>query len=203
MELAQPLKERNRTSFNRGYIINDGKPSAECETSEKANQLNRYSSTKKKSFWTVFEIFFVVPGPSNLSDAMYSSGVTSRHSKNRYESKSNKRKHIKKNDEQNGECMPTKIDYLNSRIRINISGKIFEVPESILNQYPLTLLGCYEERIQFYDCVRDEFFFDRNREAFEDILPIRFKNFITDILEFNLHLNYNYYKPIASLRFIN
>lgn len=99
---------------------------------------------------------------------MYSSGVNSRHSTNRFELKPSKRKFVKKNQlEKINESLPTKTNYLNSRLRINISGKLFEVPENILNRYPLTILGCYEQRMKFYDCIKDEFFFDRNREAFE------------------------------------
>ena len=105
---------------------------------------------------------------------MYSSGVNSRFNPNRNEIKKNYRrqfnknnKYTQRNDTKNDPILINKNSYLNSRVRLNISGKIFEVPEAILSRYPLTLLGCYEERIKFYDYVRDEFFFDRNREAFE------------------------------------
>jgi potassium voltage-gated channel Shaker-related subfamily A protein 4 len=56
------------------------------------------------------------------------------------------------------------------RLMINISGKRFEVEEKLLNKYPTTLLGCEQKRSKYYDPLRNEYFFDRNREAFENIL---------------------------------
>jgi hypothetical protein len=56
------------------------------------------------------------------------------------------------------------------RIRINIAGKFYEILKSQLEQYPHSLLGCQQRRTTFYDVKRDEYFFDRNREAFEGIL---------------------------------
>lgn len=110
---------------------------------------------------------------------MYSSGVNSGQNKKRVDLKPNGRKSIKKYQiTNNNEILVTKLNYLNSRIRINISGKIFEIPEKILNQYPHTLLGCYEERVKFFDCVKDEYFFDRNREAFEGNFFSKFKYFV-------------------------
>ncbi|CAF0902478.1 unnamed protein product [Brachionus calyciflorus] len=109
-------------------------------------------------------------------DRMYSGGTSSRFGQSKNEIKSNYKRKIGKFNKYttknkdyliNNPILISKTNYFNSRIRLNISGKIFEIPESILSKYPMTLLGCYEDRIKFYDYLRDEFFFDRNREAFE------------------------------------
>lgn len=56
------------------------------------------------------------------------------------------------------------------RIIINISGLRFETRVKTLDQYPHTLLGNHEKRNQYYDSLRDEYFFDRNRPSFDAIL---------------------------------
>jgi hypothetical protein len=58
----------------------------------------------------------------------------------------------------------------NERLRMNISGKIFEIYEKHVTRYPLSLLGNADERQKYYDHARNEYFFDRNGEAFEGIL---------------------------------
>ena len=59
--------------------------------------------------------------------------------------------------------------YFNSRIRINVSGKKYELYEHLVANFSNTLLGNGAERAEYYDSKRDEYFFDRNREAFEGI----------------------------------
>ena len=56
------------------------------------------------------------------------------------------------------------------RIVINVSGLRFETQLTTLGQYPETLLGNRHKRDQFYDPLRDEYFFDRNRPSFDAIL---------------------------------
>lgn len=56
------------------------------------------------------------------------------------------------------------------RITLNVSGAVFEVKLEILQRFPQTLLGCQYKRTQFYDQTRNEYFFDRHRQAFEAIL---------------------------------
>lgn len=56
------------------------------------------------------------------------------------------------------------------RLTLNISGAIFEIREEQLRRCPNTLLGCSTKRSKFYDPQRDEYFFDRHRQAFEGIL---------------------------------
>lgn len=56
------------------------------------------------------------------------------------------------------------------RVHINVSGKKYELFEKQLEKFPNTLLGSPAERFKYYDRLRDEYFFDRNREAFEGIV---------------------------------
>ena len=59
---------------------------------------------------------------------------------------------------------------LATRVRINVSGNVYETLESTLARYPSTLLGCPSKRNLFFDSKRQEYFFDRNRNAFDAIL---------------------------------
>lgn len=56
------------------------------------------------------------------------------------------------------------------RVVINISGLRFETQLKTLARYPSTLLGDPRKRMRYYDPVKDEFFFDRNRPSFDAIL---------------------------------
>ena len=56
------------------------------------------------------------------------------------------------------------------RVVINVSGMIFETREGTLARYPNTLLGCEDKREKFYVPEFHEYFFNRNRSAFEAIL---------------------------------
>ncbi|KAM4613454.1 potassium voltage-gated channel subfamily A member 10-like [Polymixia lowei] len=56
------------------------------------------------------------------------------------------------------------------KVVINISGLIFETQLSTLNQFPETLLGHPMKRISYFDPMRNEYFFDRNRPSFDGIL---------------------------------
>ncbi|NIG58384.1 potassium voltage-gated channel subfamily A member [Pontoporia blainvillei] len=58
----------------------------------------------------------------------------------------------------------------NQRVIINIAGLRFETQLRTLNQFPETLLGDQEKRVQFFDSMRNEYFFDRNRPSFDGIL---------------------------------
>lgn len=58
----------------------------------------------------------------------------------------------------------------NKRIRINVSGTMFETLEETLSRFPETLLGCPTERLKYFDERHDEYFFNRNRLAFDAIL---------------------------------
>ena len=62
-------------------------------------------------------------------------------------------------------------DNVSDRIVINVSGLKFETHIETLEQNgPDTLLGNEEKRSKYYDSVRNEYFFDRNRPAFDAIL---------------------------------
>ncbi|XP_002736169.1 potassium voltage-gated channel subfamily A member 1-like [Saccoglossus kowalevskii] len=56
------------------------------------------------------------------------------------------------------------------RVVINVSGLRFETQLRTLNQFPDTLLGNPEKRIRYFDPLRNEYFFDRNRPSFDAIL---------------------------------
>ncbi len=55
------------------------------------------------------------------------------------------------------------------RIKINVSGKRYELTYSRLFKFPKSLLARSARRVDFYDAEQDEFFFDRNRMAFESV----------------------------------
>ena len=56
------------------------------------------------------------------------------------------------------------------RVVINVSGLRFETQLKTLNNFPETLLGNPQKRNRFYDPLRNEYFFDRNRPSFDAIL---------------------------------
>ncbi|XP_015270805.1 PREDICTED: potassium voltage-gated channel subfamily A member 5-like [Gekko japonicus] len=56
------------------------------------------------------------------------------------------------------------------RVLINISGLRFETQLGTLNQFPETLLGDPQKRMRYFDPLRNEYFFDRNRPSFDGIL---------------------------------
>ena len=73
--------------------------------------------------------------------------------------------HVHADDEPGGngyEC--------SERVVINISGLRFETQLKTLNQFPDTLLGDPQRRNRYYDPLRNEYFFDRNRPSFDAIL---------------------------------
>lgn len=56
------------------------------------------------------------------------------------------------------------------RVVINVSGLRFETQVKTLRRFPNTLLGDPQRRVRFYDPLRKEYFFDRNRPCFDSIL---------------------------------
>ena len=56
------------------------------------------------------------------------------------------------------------------RVLINIAGLRYETQLGTLNQFPDTLLGDPAKRIKYFDPLRNEYFFDRNRPSFDGIL---------------------------------
>ncbi|XP_042332421.1 potassium voltage-gated channel subfamily A member 7 [Sceloporus undulatus] len=56
------------------------------------------------------------------------------------------------------------------RVVINVSGLRFETQVKTLRQFPNTLLGDPRRRQHYYDPLRNEYFFDRNRPCFDSIL---------------------------------
>uniref|UniRef100_A0A8C4WYR4 Potassium voltage-gated channel subfamily A member 3 n=1 Tax=Eptatretus burgeri TaxID=7764 RepID=A0A8C4WYR4_EPTBU len=56
------------------------------------------------------------------------------------------------------------------RVIINVSGLRFETQLRTLAQFPDSLLGDPERRSRYFDPLRNEYFFDRNRPSFDAIL---------------------------------
>lgn len=56
------------------------------------------------------------------------------------------------------------------RVVINVSGMRVETQLKTLNAFPDSLLGDPTRRQRYYDQLRDEYFFDRNRQSFDAIL---------------------------------
>ncbi|XP_038841493.1 potassium voltage-gated channel subfamily A member 1-like [Salvelinus namaycush] len=56
------------------------------------------------------------------------------------------------------------------RVVVSISGLRFETQLKTLSQFPETLLGDPNKRIRYFDPLRNEYFFDRNRPSFDAIL---------------------------------
>ncbi|XP_059927215.1 potassium voltage-gated channel subfamily A member 1 [Gadus macrocephalus] len=56
------------------------------------------------------------------------------------------------------------------RVVINVSGLRFETQMKTLLRFPDTLLGDAERRVRYFDPLRNEYFFDRNRPSFDAIL---------------------------------
>nr|QQY02469.1 potassium voltage-gated channel protein Shaker 1 [Cryptocotyle lingua] len=62
------------------------------------------------------------------------------------------------------------VDKSNERVVLNISGLRFETQLSTLQKFPNTLLGNPIKLDRYYDALRNEYFFDRNRPSFDAIL---------------------------------
>ncbi|XP_076345091.1 potassium voltage-gated channel protein Shaker-like isoform X2 [Tachypleus tridentatus] len=69
----------------------------------------------------------------------------------------------------NFEPIPHDHDFC-ERVVVNVSGLRFETQLRTLNQFPDTLLGDPARRIRYFDPLRNEYFFDRNRPCFDAIL---------------------------------
>ena len=62
------------------------------------------------------------------------------------------------------------MEETSERVVINVSGLRFETQLKTLNSFPETLLGDTRKRNAYYDPLRNEYFFDRNRPSFDAIL---------------------------------
>uniref|UniRef100_A0A3Q1KIJ2 Potassium voltage-gated channel subfamily A member 10 n=1 Tax=Anabas testudineus TaxID=64144 RepID=A0A3Q1KIJ2_ANATE len=62
------------------------------------------------------------------------------------------------------------VEEKDEKVVINISGLMFETQLSTLNKFPETLLGDPMKRISYFDPMKNEYFFDRNRPSFDGIL---------------------------------
>ncbi|XP_058498010.1 potassium voltage-gated channel subfamily A member 10 [Solea solea] len=62
------------------------------------------------------------------------------------------------------------FDEGDQKVIINIAGLRFETQLKTLDQFPETLLGDPLKRMEYFDPMRNEYFFDRNRPSFDGIL---------------------------------
>ncbi|KAF7199145.1 potassium voltage-gated channel subfamily A member 10 [Nothobranchius furzeri] len=62
------------------------------------------------------------------------------------------------------------LDDGDQKIIFNIAGLRFETQLKTLDQFPDTLLGDHLKRMDYFDPMRNEYFFDRNRPSFDGIL---------------------------------
>lgn len=62
------------------------------------------------------------------------------------------------------------LDDGEQKVIINIAGLRFETQLKTLDQFPDTLLGDPFKRMEYFDPMRNEYFFDRNRPSFDGIL---------------------------------
>ncbi|XP_030623679.1 potassium voltage-gated channel subfamily A member 10 [Chanos chanos] len=62
------------------------------------------------------------------------------------------------------------LDEGDQKVIINIAGLRFETELKTLDQFPNTLLGDPMKRMDYFDPMRNEYFFDRNRPSFDGIL---------------------------------
>lgn len=62
------------------------------------------------------------------------------------------------------------MEHNTRRIIINVQGCRFETFQATLDEFPDTLLGSEEKRSRFYDPQRDEYYFERDKYAFDSIL---------------------------------
>lgn len=65
---------------------------------------------------------------------------------------------------------PKSQTFVQSISTLQVSGLRFETQLRTLNQFPDTLLGDPERRLRYFDPLRNEYFFDRNRPSFDAIL---------------------------------
>ncbi|XP_051986721.1 potassium voltage-gated channel subfamily A member 10-like [Xyrauchen texanus] len=63
-----------------------------------------------------------------------------------------------------------KLEEGEQKVVINVSGMMYETTLKTLNQFPDTLLGDPMRRIDYFDPMKNEYFFDRNRPSFDGIL---------------------------------
>jgi hypothetical protein len=68
------------------------------------------------------------------------------------------------------DCYTEKQKGRRERVRINVSGEMFETFEETLARYPSTLLGSKDKRKRYFNSTRCEYYFNRDRVVFDAIL---------------------------------
>ncbi|CAL8336365.1 unnamed protein product [Lota lota] len=62
------------------------------------------------------------------------------------------------------------VEVRDEKVVINVSGLMYETQLSTLNRFPESVLGNPVKRIKYFDHMKNEYFFDRNRPSFDGIL---------------------------------
>ena len=110
-------------------------------------------------------------GPAGYRDSYHSSNRPLLRSSNLPNSRSFPKLSEEDNANDDGMGAPgSDYDCSCERVVINVSGLRFETQLKTLNQFPDTLLGSPQKRNRYYDPLRNEYFFDRNRPSFDAIL---------------------------------
>lgn len=65
--------------------------------------------------------------------------------------------------------LQSETDSSQDRVRINVSGLMFELSATVLDRHPHTLLGDPAKRAGYWVERRREYFFDRHRPSFDAI----------------------------------
>ena len=73
-------------------------------------------------------------------------------------------------EDDNGPNTTTATATNDERVIVNVSGLKFETRQQTLDEFPESLLGDPLKRARYYDHNQCEYFFDRNRPAFDAIL---------------------------------
>lgn len=73
-------------------------------------------------------------------------------------------------EDDNGPNTATATATNDERVIVNVSGLKFETRQQTLDEFPESLLGDPLKRARYYDHNQHEYFFDRNRPAFDAIL---------------------------------
>lgn len=80
------------------------------------------------------------------------------------------RRHSHDDDDDETQSCNNDDDSGEERVVVNVSGLKFETRQKTLDEYPESLLGDPVKRARYYDEIQKEYFFDRNRPAFDAIL---------------------------------
>lgn len=81
-----------------------------------------------------------------------------------------------------------------STIKVNVSGRVFELSKAQVKEYPDSLLANEEDLKRFYEPTLEMYYFDRNRALFEYIVQF-YQTERDKVFKFPEDNNNNYYYP--------